>query len=311
MISIVIPVYDEEENIGLLCDKLVSVLERVGGDFEIIAVDDGSTDKTFERMLTARNKDDRIKLIKFRKNFGQSAALKAGFDHAEGEIVISIDGDLQNDPEDIPRLLEKMQNDDCDVVCGWRASRKDTLSKKIFSRIANITRKTITSEHIHDSGCTLRAYKNECVETLELYGETHRYIPAMLLWKGYRIGEVKVKHHQRMHGVTKYNWRRILKGFLDLIVIAFWQKYSVRPIHIFGGLGIVLSISGIAVSGYMGIQRLFFGRGLSDRPLFVLSVLMVVIGAQFIASGILADIMMKVYYGQNGRRNYLVEKVVL
>lgn len=309
MISIVIPVYDEEENIELLCDKLVSVLERVGRDFEIIAVDDGSTDKTFERMLTARNKDDRIKLIKFRKNFGQSAALKAGFDHVEGEIVISIDGDLQNDPEDIPRLLEKMENEDYDVVCGWRASRKDTLSKKIFSRIANRLRKTITGEHIHDSGCTLRAYKNECVKTLELYGETHRYIPAMLLWKGYRIGEVKVKHHQRMHGVTKYNWKRILKGFLDLIVIAFWQKYSVRPIHIFGGLGIVLSISGIAVSCCMGIQRLFFGQGLSDRPMFMLSVLMVVIGAQFIASGILADIMMKVYYGQSGRRNYLIEKV--
>jgi len=310
MISIVIPVYDEEENIGLLCDKLVSVLERIGRDFEIIAVDDGSTDKTFERMLTARNKDDRIKLIKFRKNFGQSAALKAGFDHAEGEIVISIDSDLQNDPEDIPRLLEKMENEDYDVVCGWRASRKDTLSKKIFSRIANRLRKTITGEHIHDSGCTLRAYKNECVKHLELYGETHRYIPAMLLWKGYKIEEVKVKHHQRKYGKTKYNWRRIVKGFLDLIVVAFWQKYSVRPIHIFGGLGIVMSISGILASGYMGIQRLFFGHGLSDRPMFMLSVLMVVIGTQFIASGILADIMMKVYYGQNGRRNYLVEVVV-
>ena len=161
MISVVIPVYDEEENIGLLCDKLVSVLERVGRDFEIIAVDGGSKDKTFEKMLDAHNKDDRIKLIKFRKNFGQSAALKAGFDHEEGEIVISIDSDLQNDPEDISRLLEKMENDDCDVACGWRASRKDTLSKKIFSRIADMMRKTITGEYIHDSGCTLAIARNQ------------------------------------------------------------------------------------------------------------------------------------------------------
>ena len=273
-------------------------------------MDDGSTDKTYENMLKIREKDERVKLIKFRKNFGQSAALKAGFDHVKGNIVISMDGDLQNDPADIPVLLEMIENEDYDVVCGWRADRKDSVSKKAFSKVANFIRRNITGDFIHDSGCTFRAYRNECVKDLDLYGETHRYIPAMLLWKGYRIGEVKVKHHQRKYGVTKYNWRRIAKGFLDLIVISFWQRYSVRPIHVFGGLGLLLSVSGSLLGGYMGIERLLFGRALSDRPLFLLAVLMVIIGMQFVVSGILADIMIKVYYGQNERKNYLIEKVV-
>jgi len=193
-------------------------------------------------------------------------------------------------------LLDKLENEDYDVVCGWRADRKDSVSKKYISKIANVVRRNITSEFIHDSGCTFRAYKNECVKGLELYGET-------------RIGEVKVKHHSRKHGVTKYNWRRIIKGFLDLIVISFWQKYSVRPIHVFGGLGMMLSGLGVVIGGYLGVQRLFFGMGLSDRPLFSVAILMVIVGVQFIVSGILADIMIKVYYGQNDRKNYLIESV--
>ena len=310
MISVVIPFYNEEENIEPLYVQLSSVLSGLARDFEIIFVDDGSTDDTFRSMLKVREKDNRVKIIKFRKNFGQSAALKAGFDHAKGNVVISMDGDLQNDPDDIPVLLEKIENDDHDVVCGWRADRKDPFSKKMLSKIANFIRRNITSEVIHDSGCTFRAYRNECVKDLELYGETHRYIPAMLLWKGYKICEVKVKHHQRKYGTTKYGLQRLIKGFLDLIVISFWQKYSVRPIHMFGGLGLLLSVSGTMIGSYLGIQKLFFGHGLSDRPLFLLAILMVIIGVQFIVSGILADIMLKVYYGQNERKNYLIEKVV-
>jgi glycosyltransferase involved in cell wall biosynthesis len=310
MISVVIPLYNEEQSIEPLCDELISVLDGLNRDFEIILVDDGSTDKTFENMLKARNKDTRVRIIKFRKNFGQSAALKAGFDHAKGDVVISMDGDLQNDPDDLPKLLDKIEKADWDVVCGWRAERKDPISKKIFSKIANLVRRNITSELVHDSGCTFRAYRNECVKDLDLYGETHRYIPAMLLWKGYKVGEVKVRHHQRRYGTTKYNWRRIIKGFLDLIVISFWQKYSVRPIHVFGGLGLILGLSGTMMGGYMGIQRLLFGSSLSDRPLFLLAILMIIIGVQFIVSGILADIMLKVYYGQGDRKNYLIERVV-
>ena len=276
----------------------------------IIFIDDGSTDNTFKNMQKVREKDNNVKIIKFRKNFGQTAALKAGFDLAQGDIVISMDGDLQNDPADIPKLVEKIEKEDYDVVCGWRADRKDTISKKVTSKFANLLRKMTTGEVIHDSGCTFRAYKIKCVKGLDLYGEIHRYIPAMLLWRGYKIGEEKVKHHSRKYGKTKYGLLRIGKGFLDLIVISFWQKYSVRPIHVFGGLGLLLGISGTLIGGSMGVERLLFGKSLSDRPLFLLAVLMVIIGVQFIVSGVLADIMLKVYYGQNERKNYLTEKVI-
>lgn len=310
MISVVVPFYNEEENIELLHAQLGTVLKSLNRQYRIIFVDDGSTDNTFTNMLKAREKDENVRILKFRKNFGQTAALKAGFDYAEGNIAISMDGDLQNDPADIPRLLEKIEKEDYDVVCGWRSDRKDTFSKKITSKFANILRKMTTGTEIHDSGCTFRAYKNGCVKNLDLYGETHRYIPAMLSWKGYRIGEVKVKHHPRKYGKTKYGLWRLGKGFLDLIVMSFWQKFSARPIHVFGGLGLLLSISGTMLGGLMGIEKLFFGRSLADRPLFLLAILMVIIGVQFIVSGILADIMLKVYYGQNERKNYLIERVV-
>jgi len=310
MISIVIPFFNEEQSIEPMYEHLSSAITSLTHDFEIIFVDDGSTDNTFKNMLKIREKDAKVRIIKFRKNFGQSAALKAGFDHADGDVVISMDGDLQNDPTDIPVLLEKIENEDYDVVCGWRADREDPLSKKILSKIANLIRRNLTSELVHDSGCTFRAYRNGCVKNLDLYGELHRYIPAMLQWKGYKIGEAKVKHHPRKYGTTKYGLKRVIKGFLDLIVITFWQKYSVRPIHVFGGLGLLLSSSGTLIGSYLGIQKLFFGRGLSDRPLFLLAILMIIIGVQFVVSGLLADIMLKVYYCQNGRKNYLIERVV-
>jgi glycosyltransferase involved in cell wall biosynthesis len=311
MISIVVPFYNEEENIEPLYSELSDTLKKMNREYIIIFIDDGSTDNTFKNMLKVHEKDNKVKIIKFRKNFGQTAALKAGFDLAQGDIVISMDGDLQNDPADIPKLIEKIEKEDYDVVCGWRADRKDTISKKFTSKFANLLRKMTTGEGIHDSGCTFRAYKIGCVKGLDLYGEIHRYIPAMLLWRGYKIGEEKVKHHSRKYGKTKYGLLRIGKGFLDLIVISFWQKYSVRPIHVFGGLGLLLGISGTFIGGYMGFERLVFGESLSDRPLFLLAVLMVIIGVQFIVSGILADIMLKVYYGQNERKNYLTEKVIV
>lgn len=310
MISVVVPFYNEEDNIEPLHAQLSNVLKSLNREYIIILVDDGSTDNTFKNMLMAREKDNNVKIIKFRKNFGQTAAMKAGFDYAPGNITISMDGDLQNDPADIPKLIEKVEKEDYDVVCGWRADRKDAFTKKITSKFANLLRKFTTGEKIHDSGCTFRAYRNGCVKGMDLYGETHRYIPAMMLWRGYKIGEVKVKHHPRKFGKTKYGFIRIGKGFLDLIMISFWQKFSARPIHVFGGLGLVLGISGMLLGGFMGMERLLFGRGLSDRPLFLLAVLMVIIGVQFVVSGILADIVLKVYYGQNERKNYLIERVV-
>lgn len=311
MISVIIPVYNEEMNIINLYERLTASLQKLNRDYEIIYVDDGSKDKTLENLIDIHKKDGRIRVIKLRKNFGQSAAMKAGFDNFRGDFAITIDGDLQNDPVDIPKMLRKIEEEDYDVVCGWRFERKDPLHKMVLSKIANIFRTVLTGgDGVHDSGCTLRIYKKECLKDLELYGEMHRYIPALLTWKGYKVGEMKVTHHKRMHGKTKYNWRRLAKGFLDLMVVAFWQKYSFRPIHMFGVMGLILGFLGFMVGTYLGIQRLFFGMNLSDRPLFMVSIFMIIVGVQFFITGILADIMIKIYYGQGSRKNYLIEKMI-
>lgn len=309
-LSVVIPAYNEGESVGPLYEELREVLSASGRSYEILFVDDGSTDATFERLRVLHERDPAVRVVKFRSNFGQSAAMKAGFDHAEGEVIVTMDADLQNDPHDIPKLLEKMAADDLDVVCGWRYNRHDPFSKKVFSKFANSLRKTLTRETIHDSGCTLRAYRRECVNGLELYGELHRYIPAMLLWKGYHVGELQTNHRDRSFGRSKYNWARLAKGFLDLLVITFWQRYSVRPMHVFGGAGLVMGVIGFLIALYLGISRLFFDTELTDRPLFLVAFFLIVIGIQFVAIGILADILLKVYYGQNGRKNYLAETVI-
>jgi glycosyltransferase involved in cell wall biosynthesis len=309
-LSIIIPAYNEEDNIEPVYRELKSVLSETGHPYEILFIDDGSTDQTFQKMKSIQIKDDSVRIIKFRKNFGQSAALQAGFDFATGTILITMDSDLQNDPHDIPALITKMKQEDLDVVCGWRFNRKDSVFKKVFSKMANSLRKFLTRETIHDSGCTLRSYKRECVEDLELYGELHRYIPAVLQWKGYRVGELKVNHRERTHGSSKYTWKRLTKGFLDLIVIAFWQKYSVRPMHIFGGFGFILAIVGFFISLYLILERLFFNISLTERPLFLVGFFLLVVGIQFIALGILADILLKIYHGQNERKPYRVDKIL-
>ena len=236
--------------------------------------------------------------------------MKAGFDHAKGPIIITLDADLQNDPHDIPQMLEKLETEKYDVVCGWRKNRRDSFPKKVFSRIANYIRTCLTGEIIHDSGCTLRIYKQDVVRDIELNGELHRYIPALLLWKGYRIGELKTNHRERASGKSKYNWERLAKGFLDLLVIAFWQKYSARPMHIFGGSGLIIGSIGFIIALYLGISRIIFGTGLTDRPLFLVAMILLVVGIQFVALGILADILLRIYYGQNERKNYLIDEIV-
>lgn len=309
-LSIIIPVYNEEENIIPLYKELKNVLLSLEKTNEILFIDDGSTDASFSHLKDLHIQDSTVKIIKFRRNFGQSAAMKAGFDCAKGQIIITMDADLQNDPHDIPALLKKIMNEDYDVICGWRQSRNDSFSKNICSRSANRLRRFLTSEMIHDSGCTLRAYTRNSVADIELYGELHRFIPALLLWKGYHVGELKINHRERSHGKTKYNWQRLIKGFLDLLVITFWQKYSARPMHVFGGLGLVMGGIGLAIALYLGISRLLFGSGLTDRPLFLVGLVLFVVGVQFIGLGIIADILLKIYHGQNQRKPYLVEKVI-
>jgi glycosyltransferase involved in cell wall biosynthesis len=307
-ISVIIPAYNEEENVVSLYNELTTVLCALNRDYEIIFVDDCSTDATYQRLSELYEHDPLVKTIKLRKNFGQSAAMKAGFDHIKGNLVVTLDADLQNDPHDIPQMLEKMEKENYDVVCGWRYNRKDPFFKKVFSRLANRFRAYLTGETIHDSGCTLRVYKRETVKDIELYGELHRYIPALLLWRGYRIGEVKTNHRLRASGKSKYSWNRLVKGFLDLLVIAFWQKYSARPMHVFGGSGLVIGGIGLVLSLYLGMSRLLFGTPLTERPLFLVALVLVVVGIQFVALGIIADILLRIYYGQNERKRYLIEK---
>ena len=303
-LSIVIPVYNEEKNVALLHQSIRNTLDKTDFKYEIIFVDDGSTDNTFNIL----NNLKKVKIIKFRKNFGQTAAMMAGFENSNGKVIVSLDGDLQNDPSDIPKLLDKL-NEGYDVVSGWRYNRQDSFGKKTFSKIANSFRQLLVKDPIHDSGCSLRAYKKECFSDLQLHGEMHRYIPAILAWKGFKLDEVKVNHLPRKFGKTKYNMWRVLKGFMDLINVWFWRKYSNRPLHIFGGFGIILTLFGFVLGLSLLIARQFYGLSLGQSQLPLLAVLMVVIGVQFFISGLMADISIKNYYS-NGRRTYSIEKIV-
>jgi glycosyltransferase involved in cell wall biosynthesis len=307
-ISVVIPTYNEEKNVILLHRKIKEVLDSMGKDYEIIFVDDGSRDKTFQNLQMMKQADKRVKIIKFRSNFGQTAALDAGFKQAKGDVIIAMDADLQNDPADIPRLIAKL-NQGYDCVSGWRKNRKDPLTKHIASRGANLLRKIIIHDKIQDSGCTLKAYRKECFEDLDLYGEMHRFIPALLQWRGFKITELPVKHHPRKYGKTKYSMKRVIKGMLDMIVVKFWMGYSARPIHLFGGFGILMGLIGFVIALYLVIVKLFYGQGIANRPLLLLAALLMILGVQFLIFGVLADIMIKVYYGEK-RKSYSIEKIL-
>lgn len=308
-LSIILPVYNEEENVPVIYEELKSVLDKINKNYEIIFIDDGSTDKTFEVLEKLHKKNPKVKIIKFRKNFGQSAALQAGFDNCRGEIVVSMDSDLQNNPRDIPKLIEKL-DEGYDCVCGWRHKREDSFSKKVLSKIASLMRRPLIGTDLHDFGCTFRVYKKDCVKELELYGEMHRYIPPMLRWKGFRVSEMEVNHRKRLHGKTKYNCKRVMKGFVDMINVWFWQKYSQRPLHIFGGLGLVCSSTGFFVGFLAFYWRLFKGVDLSSTPLPLFAVFMVMIGIQFFISGLMADISIKNYYSSGKRKTYNIEKIL-
>ena len=249
-----------------------------------------------------------LKLIVFRKNFGQTAAFDAGFKEAKGEIIITLDGDLQNDPADIPLLLAKMA-EGFDVVSGWRFKRQDPWSKKIPSRVANFLRKLLIHDNIHDSGCSLKAYKRACFQDVDLFGEMHRFIPAILQLEGYSVGEVKVSHHPRIHGVTKYNWKRGFKGLVDMVSIWFWRKYSHRPLHLFGASGFILSFLGVAILLWMAIEKFYFGAALAARLWPLIGIFFVLVGVQLFISGLLADIAVRNYYQVRHRMNYSVREV--
>jgi glycosyltransferase involved in cell wall biosynthesis len=304
-LSVVVPLYNEEGNVRELHRRILEACQKLGKSFEIIFIDDGSTDETVKNAVGLTP----LKLIRFRKNFGQTAGFDAGIKEAQGEIIITMDGDLQNDPNDIGLLLEEMAKG-FDVVSGWRWQRKDPFMKKFSSRAANLMRKILIRDNIHDSGCSLKAYRRTCFQDIDLFGEMHRFIPAILELEGYKVGEAKVNHHPRIHGQTKYNWKRGLKGFVDMVDIWFWRKYSNRPLHLFGGTGIVFSMVGVLILVWMAIEKIFFGASLSERIWPLVGIFFILVGMQLFVFGLLAGIMIKNYYKNQNRMNYSVKEVI-
>jgi glycosyltransferase involved in cell wall biosynthesis len=304
ILSIVVPLKNEEGNVEKLHQEITNALQRNNLRAEIIFVDDGSTDKTLEKTKNLRP----LKTIVFRKNFGQTAALDAGIKASKGEIIITMDGDLQNDPADIPKLLNKL-DEGYDVVSGWRKERKDSASKKFASRGADFLRKIFIDDQIHDSGCSLKAYKKECFENVDLYGEMHRFIPGVLKIQGFKIGETVVNHQPRTEGVTKYNYKRVGKSLLDMVSVWFWRKFFNRPLHLFGGIGSVMTLLGIVILVWMFVDRLFFGNPIGNRIWPIVGIFMILMGVQLFISGLLADINVKTYHQAKKETPYNIKEV--
>lgn len=308
-ISLVIPVYNEEENLKLLYQKLKETLEPLGKEREIIFVDDGSQDNSPKILDQLARKDPHVKVIHFRRNFGQTAALAAGFDLAQGEIVVTLDADLQNDPADIPKLLGKME-EGYDVVSGWRKDRKDPyLSRILPSTMANWLISKVTGVKLHDYGCTLKAYRQEVVKELNLYGELHRFLPALASWMGVRIAEIPVTHHPRRFGKSKYGISRTFRVILDLILVQFLLRYSTRPIRIFGGAGLISFVLGLLLGCYLSIIKILFRHPIGNRPLLILSVLLIILGIQLLSLGILGEFLTRIYYEAQNKKPYVIKYV--
>lgn len=309
-VSVVLPVYNEEENIPILYHELCEALAPTKWAYEIIFVDDGSSDRSWEILSEIQHQDDRVVAIRFRRNFGQTAALSAGFDHASGDVVVTLDADLQNDPKDIPLIVAKLQ-EGYDLVNGWRFDRKDPfLSRKLPSRIANWIISTTTNVKLHDYGCTLKAFRREIAANLRLYGEMHRFIPAIASGLGAAITEVRVNHRERKFGKSKYGISRTIRVVLDLITVKFFLSYSTRPIQIFGLLGVVSGGLGFLMALWMTIQRQFYGMSLANRPLLLLAILLMFTGLQFVSLGLIAELQSRTYHESQNKPIYVIRKTL-
>jgi len=309
-ISIVIPAYNEEDNIPILYEKLKGVLERLGREYEVIFVDDGSVDRTWERLKEIAEKDQRVKLIRFRKNYGQTAAMYAGFQHVSGEVVITMDADLQNDPEDIPMLLQKLE-EGYDIVSGWRKDRKDPfLSRRLPSMIANWIISKVTGVELHDYGCTLKAYRADIVKRLELYGDMHRFLPALTKRLGAKITEIPVRHHPRLYGKSKYGIGRTIRVILDIFLVKFLNEYINKPMYVFGTVGFALLSLGLLMLLYLTFIKLFLDEDIGRRPLLILSVLFTLAGIQLLSTGIIAELLVRIYYRTKEDKPFVVEEKV-
>ncbi len=309
-ISIVIPAYNEEDNIPILYEKLKGVLERLGREYEIIFVDDGSVDRTWERLKEIAEKDQRVKLIRFRKNYGQTAAMYAGFQHATGEVIITLDADLQNDPEDIPMLLQKLE-EGYDIVSGWRRDRKDPfLSRRLPSMIANWIISKVTGVELHDYGCTLKAYRADIIKRLELYGDMHRFLPALTKRLGAKITEIPVRHHPRLYGKSKYGIGRTIRVILDIFLVKFLNEYINKPMYVFGTFGFILLSLGLLALFYLVFLKLFLDQDIGRRPLLILSALFILAGIQLISTGVIAELLVRIYYRTKEDKPFVVEEKV-
>lgn len=308
-ISVVIPVYNEEENIKLLHERLKEVLETLNMDYEILFVDDGSTDQSLSILEEIHAKDEKVTVLSLRRNFGQTAAFAAGFDFARGDIIVTMDGDLQNDPADIPKLLELIKNND--LVSGWRKKRKDPFfTRRLPSIVANWLISRVTGVKLHDYGCSLKAYRRDVIKNLKLYGEMHRFIPAVASWYGVRVAEVETVHHRRRGGKSKYGIGRTIKVVLDLITVKFLQSFSTKPIQFFGPVGVICGFLGFLISLYLTVDKLFFGRNIGGRPLLLLGVLMIIVGIQLIGMGLLGEMIVRVYHESQRKPIYVIKKIL-
>lgn len=304
-VSIVVPLYNEEENIEPLYKALKSAMDAEARDYELLFIDDGSTDRTLQRLERLAAEDDRVKPLSFRRNFGQTAAFAAGFDHARGDVIVTIDGDLQNDPKDIPRLLSLIG--EYDIVSGWRRKRKDPfVRRRIPSMIANWLISIVTGVKLHDYGCSLKAYKADIVKNINLYGEMHRFIPAVASWYGVKITEVETTHHPRRYGSSKYGVLRTVKVLLDLITVKFLQSFSTKPLQAFGPIGLLCGLAGFAISLYLTIVKLS-GQDIGGRPLLLLGILLIMVGIQLIVMGLLGEMLVRVYHESQRKPIYVLK----
>ncbi|MBN2406465.1 MAG: glycosyltransferase family 2 protein [Elusimicrobia bacterium] len=308
MISVVIPVYNEEGNIEELFGRLRTVMEGAGREYEVIIADDGSTDGTGEVLRNLAAVHGNLRVLRFNINYGQTAALSAGFESARGDIIITLDGDLQNNPEDIPALIEKLESEKLDTVCGWRSPRRDSLSRRLVSWAANMIISRICGLKLHDYGCTLKAYRAGNLKDVRLYGEMHRFIPAFIYWGGGRVAEMKVSHSPRTRGRSSYGMNRIFSVILDLITTKFLTTYSTKPIHVFGMLGFISMAAGLLTALYVIVRKYYMG-GEWISPLFFIFVFLLGLGLVFILMGILAEISVRIYFAQTRGVPYKVRKI--
>ncbi len=294
LISIVIPLYNEVESLNELYQQINEVVKANKYNYEIIFVDDGSDDGSLDVLKKLRQKDKNVKIISFRRNYGKSAALAVGFEHAKGDVVITMDADLQDDPREIPNLLKKL-NEGYDLVSGWKKKRYDPITKTIPSKIFNFTVSALTGIKIHDFNCGLKAYRKSVTQDIKVYGELHRYLPVLAHWAGYKIGEVVVQHHPRKYGKTKFGISRFLKGFLDLLTVLFTTRYFKRPLHLFGTVGLFVFLLGFGITVYLSLLKIIEGIALSNRPLFILGVMLTIVGVQFISIGLIGEMITRAY----------------